>query len=68
MISLYLLIQAAIIRALRSWILPLFNNFVRVLSSLLKRSHIKLNGKGMLTGRFVVKRFFAYIEKGLEII
>jgi hypothetical protein len=67
MMSLYSLNQAAIVRALRSWILPLFHDFVRVLSSLLRRSHIELNGKGMLIGRFVVKRFFAYIEKGLGV-
>jgi hypothetical protein len=67
MISLYLLNQAAIVRASRSWILPLLDDFVRFFSSLLRRSNTELNGKGILTGRFVVKRFFAYIEKGLGV-
>ncbi len=59
MMSLYLLNQAAIIRASRSRILPLLDDFVRFFSSLLRRSNTELNGKGILTGRSVVMRFFA---------
>jgi hypothetical protein len=67
MMSLYLLNQAVIVRALKFWILPLLYDFVQFFSSLLRRSSTELNGKGILTGRFVVKRFFAYIEKGLGV-
>jgi hypothetical protein len=67
MMSLYLLNHTAIVRASRSWILPLFHDFVRFFSSLLGRSNTELNGKGILTGRFVVKRFFAYIKRGLGV-
>jgi hypothetical protein len=44
-----------------------FDDFVRLLSSLLRRSHSELNGKGMLMGRFAVKRMFTYIEEGLGV-
>jgi hypothetical protein len=51
MISLCLLNQAITVLALRSWFLPLRDDFVRVLSNLLRRPHTELNGKGMLIGK-----------------
>ena len=47
-ISSCLLNQAVTIRASRSWILSLLDGFFRFLSSLLRRSHSELNGKGIL--------------------
>jgi hypothetical protein len=48
--SLYLLNQAIIVRVLGSWILPVFDNFIRFFSNLLKKLHNELNGKSILKG------------------
>ncbi len=67
MISSCLLYQATTVRASRFWIVSVFDDFARLLSSLLRRSHSELNGKVMLMGRFAVKRIFTYIEEGLGV-
>ena len=46
--------------------MSVFDDFVRLLWRLLRRSHSELNGKDMLMGRSAVKRFFTCIEEGLE--
>jgi hypothetical protein len=44
-----------------------FDDFVRFLSSLLRRLHSELNKKGMFIRRFTVKRYFTEIKKGLKV-